>query len=497
MGWIIVIEDNLGAAAEISDSISQIDPKISIVSFGTSKDFLTWMSKLQEHDPEASASVPKDRFLGLVTSTETWHFKDVRLIGKFKSLFVQKKMAEKEDDLFVVFTGYMSAEFQKKRFEYKSVNNFVCKPFDKLVLKQVLEIAINGRQPTKTHFTHVLKSDSEVEMLKEIEISEVGELSFSTRSEQRLQSGTIAKYYADFLETKHHRSALAQVLNAETDDSSSGSLNVKLRFFALDQAQSFNIQKLAQERRQLRTLEGLKAEASKYEFVFLRHDSSPLASELEPSFERFFEHPVTPVSTIDDLHRHLNAATADRSFVFIETAHIAGNEKAELEAIKGLHPKAVLFLLSPRIFPEAAEKELSSSVEDIFYAPFNRSYIVKGLKLRYPDLANKEDLFEHVHATKKLIHVSNPVKLVEISETDLIIAYHRELPVGSFREFILWLPAEIEVPTLLAQCNDAQKSADGKSFNCHFIFFALSDHELKFIRRWMLLQYVEEKQKEA
>jgi len=490
MGWILLIEENPGIAAEIEDALMQIDSKLKVVPLKTSTEFLTWMEKLQAHDPDVMASLPQDKFLGLITAVETWRFKDVKLIGKFKALFVQKKFAEKEDDLFVIFTGYENPGFQKKRFEYKSVNNFIFKPFDKLLLKQTLDIALKGRQPTKTHYTHVLKTDAKIEMLKEIEISRIGELSFTTKSDQKIEVGTIAKYYADFFETKQHRSALAQVIRVEP-------AHVTMRFFALDQTQSFNIQKLAQERKRTHEINGSKAAQSDYSFIFVRHESNSLASELEPSFERFYDHPIVSVTNLEQLHKQLAENQAKRTFVFIDHAHLAGNEAGELDAIHKVYPSLGLFVLSPKILSEALETELSSRAEDIFYAPFNRSYIVKGLKLRYPDLANKEDLFESYQDVEKSIHVSNPVQLVQVSESGLIIGYRRELPVGSFREFVFWLPDEIEVPTLLAQCNFVEKAPDGKGFNCHFVFFGLNEHELKFIRRWMLLRYVDNKQKGA
>ncbi len=450
--------------------------------------------------PTIEPALPNDKFLGLVTAIETWKFKDVRLIGKFKTLFVQQKLAENENELFVIFTGYETPNFQKRRFEYKAVNNFLFKPLDKLLSKQMLDIALKGRQAIKTHYTHVQKIARQIEMLKEIKLTQVGELSFQTKAEQKIEIGTIAKYYAEFLETKQHRSAMAQVINYKPIEGQS-SAHVKLRFFALDQTQSFNIQKLAQKLKTIRTLDGAKAPATDYELIFVKHELSELAGEVMPAFERFYEHSVSSVMSLAELDKKLNERPTPEAtkklFVFIDHQHIAGNEVMEIDAIRKTqsHRNLALFILSPRIFSEELETELSSRCEDIFYAPFNRSYIVKGLKQRWTDLANKEDLFESVQDVEQTIHVSNPVQLVEVSEAGLVLSYRREIAVGSFREFVLWMPHEIEVPTLLAQCNFTEKATDGKSFSCHFIFFGLREHELKFIRRWMLLQYVAEKQK--
>ena len=500
MGWVVVVDDSVTIVNEIGEELTQIDPKLTTVHFRNSTDFLAWIEKLQSNDPEMSPAIPTDKFLGLVTSVETWKFKDVQLIGKFKALFVQRKLAEKEDDIFVIFIGYETPTFQKKRFEYKSVNNFLFKPLDKLLLKQMLDIALKGRQPVKTHYTHVQKIARQIEMLKEIELSQIGELSFQTKTEQKLEVGMVAKYYAEFLETKQHRSAMAQVIQYDAVEGQTVA-HAKLRFFALDQTQSFNIQKLAQEYKTRRALDGAKAPIETYEFVFVKNDSSPLADEVMPAVERFYDHPIRSLGSLKELDKWLTERATPEAvkklFVFLDHQNIAGNEAAELDGILKIHAERnlALFVLSPRIFSEELEMKLSSRCEDIFYAPFNRSYIVKGLKLRWTDLANKEELFESVRDVEQTIHVSTPVQLVEVSEAGLVLSYRKEIPIGSFREFVLWMPHEIEVPTLLAQCNFTEKAADGKSFNCHFIFFGLRDHELKFIRRWMLLQYVGEKQK--
>ena len=504
-----MIEQDLGFVADLDEALSQIDPKLQTVRFATSTEFLAWMEKLQAHDPELSPPLPTDVFHGLITSIESWKFKDVRLIGKFKTLFVQKKLAAKEEDIFVLFTGFETPTFQLKRFESKSVNNVIFKPFDKLLLKQLIDVALKGRVAVKTHYTHVLKAVSKIEMLKEIRLLQVGEISFKTVSDQTIEPGLTAKYYADFFETRQHRSGLAQVLKTEphtgdrrivasageSGEAAAGVIDVTLRFFALDQTQSFNIQKLAQTHKNVVPLIDKAPAPNDYEFVFIEQESSVFAAELKPSFERFFDHKISSVPSIAYFTKELATYTAKKVFVLIDHAHIAQNEAAEVASLRKLHPNLSVFILTRQILSEELEVELSSLAEDIFYAPFNRSSIVKGLKLRYPDLANKEVLFENVHDVEQTIHVSTPVQLLEVSEANLVISYRREIPLGSFREFVLWLPNEAEVPTLLAQCNFNEKSADGKGFKCHFIFFGLGDHELKFIRRWMLLQYVDAKQK--
>jgi hypothetical protein len=165
MSWLFVIEDNATFFAQIREAIEQIDPRIALIQFQNKDQFLEWMTALSEHKP-LSPAIPSGKFLGLVTAVETWKFRDLQLIGKFKALFVQKKLAATEEELFVVFTAYAEEISHKHRYENRNVNNVIHKPFDKVVLKQMLDIALGGRQAIKNFHVHNYKTDAKVEMLK-------------------------------------------------------------------------------------------------------------------------------------------------------------------------------------------------------------------------------------------------------------------------------------------------------------------------------------------
>jgi hypothetical protein len=85
----------------------------------------------------------------------------------------------------------------------------------------------------------------------------------------------------------------------------------------------------------------------------------------------------------------------------------------------------------------------------------------------------------------------NPVTVNEISEAGFVMQYYRSVAVGSFREIILWQPYEIGAPELLATCNYCEENPAQKgSYNCHFVFFGISDHLLKRIRVWIRDNYI-------
>ncbi len=498
MSWIFVIEKDEAHAREIAEAVAQMEPTVATLRFLDPKAFLEWMTRLEQNDPQLNPPLPSGKFRGIVTSVENWKFRDVKLIGKFKALFIQKGLAQSEDELGVVFTGYEEESVHKKRYEQRSVNNFIYKPFDKVLLRQLLEIAFSGRGPVKNFYVHNYKGSFRVEMLKEILSTRLTELGFHTLSDQAVQTGTIAKYYAPFLETQQHRSAMAQALSSQLNPKT-GLHDVYLRFYALDQQQSFNLQRLVKEKSHPRTLPTVAGSPKTFEFAFVEHEKSSLCQEIEPTFERFFQVPIRKTKDLPTMLKDLQALSShpDHRFVFIDDLHVVGNEMNELQSFINMNQKSPMsiFLLSKKIFPEDLERELSTICEDIYYSPFNKSYLMKSLKLRWPTIPVKEELFESTREFEQQIHVSNPVQIIEVSEVSVVIEYYRELPLSSFREFVFWMPEEAQTPTLLAQCVHTAPLQGKKGYQCHFIFFGLQDAERKHLRLWMRHQYVEEKQK--
>lgn len=500
MAWVVVVEKDNLFYRQIQEALEGIDPNLVVMRFIEVREFLMWLTQLEKKDPEILAKVPAPPLKGVVTEIEGWGFKDITLIQKVKPLLVKLGFAAQEDELCIFLSGHDHPKLEMKRYEHRFVNNFVFKPFDKLLLKQSLETALTGRVPVKKHHINNFKTEVKIEMLKSIRLTEVNEIGFGTISDQKVESDKITKYYADFLQTEQHRSAFARALQ-NNNVKGSTLYKINLGFFALDQQQSFNLQKMIKSQNQSRTLPTIGQQDA--EFFFLQHESGQLCQQLAPSLERFYHGHFQSVDTVDKLLDVLKTrralASAAVFYVFVDCSFWLGNEVAEIKILKELQQGGdiQLFALSSRVFPEAQEIEMSEVCADIFYSPFNRSYIIKSLKFRWPALANKEDIFIGFGDFDQVIHASNPVGLKEVSEAGLVLQYYRELPVGTFREFILWMPNEVNTPTLLGQCNFVEFDKEKKIYNCHFIFFGMKDYHLKHIRLWILHNYIEAKKSEG
>lgn len=500
MGWVVVLEKDDLFYRQIEEALEVIDPNLNILRFLEVREFLTWLSQLEKKEAEILSQIPAPPLKGVVTEIEGWGFKDIALIQKVKPLLIKLGFATQEDELCILLTGHDHPKLEMKRYEHRFVSNFVFKPFDKLLLKQSLETALTGRVPVKKHHINNFKTEVKIEMLKSIRLTEVNEIGFGTLSDQKVSTNKISKYYANFLETVQHRSAFGRAI-LTSNVRGSTLYKVNLGFFALDQQQSFNLQKMIKSQNQKRTLPTIGEQES--EFFFLSHEKGGLCQQLAPSLERFYHGYFQTVDSVEKLlealHLRRSISSAAVFYVFVDCAFWLGNEVAEIKAIKEVQQvgEIQIFALSSRIFQESQENELSEFCSDIFYAPFNRSYIIKSLKYRWPALANKEEIFIGYGDFDQRIHSSNPVQLKEVSEAGLVLQYYRELPIGTFREFILWMPNEVNTPTLLGQCNFVEFDKEKKVYNCHFIFFGLKDFHLKHIRLWILHNYIEGKKSES
>lgn len=134
-------------------------------------------------------------------------------------------------------------------------------------------------------------------------------------------------------------------------------------------------------------------------------------------------------------------------------------------------------------------------VNDIIYRPIDRSYLLKKVRIWFPELKTKEaDLktptMEHIEE----IFTASPVQISEISEAGIVMQYYRAISLGAFREFILWQPHEVGAPRMIGTCNYNEETSQKGIFNNHFIFFGMTDHFLKSIRVWIRDNYITQKE---
>lgn len=158
----------------------------------------------------------------------------------------------------------------------------------------------------------------------------------------------------------------------------------------------------------------------------------------------------------------------------------------------------MIALLAQKSFVDDEKRKLGEWVDDIFYRPVDRVYFLQKIVHLLNAAKTVKDAVEikALPTPKEAIKVANPIRVTEISEAGFIMEYYRPIPVGSFREMVLWQPYEIGAPEMIATCN-FHEEIEGKkgTFANHFVFFGAQDSKLKRIRVWILDNYVDAKQK--
>ncbi len=159
-------------------------------------------------------------------------------------------------------------------------------------------------------------------------------------------------------------------------------------------------------------------------------------------------------------------------------------------------PAPTLFVINAKAQSDLAKRKYGPWIEDIFLAPFDRSYLLKRFLISFPLLKTLESIHIPSIRFREQIKVANPIEVTELSEAGLVLKYHRPLPLGAFREFVLWREHEVGTPEIVATCNYVEPDeADKTKQKCHFVFFGMTDAFLKHIRVWIRDSYVHSKQK--
>ncbi|MNT42485.1 hypothetical protein D3C72_1789080 [compost metagenome] len=122
---------------------------------------------------------------------------------------------------------------------------------------------------------------------------------------------------------------------------------------------------------------------------------------------------------------------------------------------------------------------------------------MKKLITNHAGLINKSPITVNKLMEEFVLQVANPVETTEISEAGLVMKYYRGIGIGSFREFVFWLPDELETPLIIGTCNFTEQDKSNPAvFLNHFVFFGVKDLHLKHIRLWTKNAYIRSKDKE-
>lgn len=541
MKYIYILENEAKFRDEMIEAVRKVDPQLLIRYFTSLEEFSKWIRLVMEAGPEAlpkGGTAPEGQAepsggphqLPLIISkNEFLGAQHMSLLRKTRDLFIKKGLCTQEEPTSLVLTSFDSPDFDIKLAEDRIINNVVFKPFDKLILQQHLTFAIGGRRPASSYSVHNMKTTAAIEMLKEVEMEAISDVGFISLSNRPIQVGALAKYYSPAFTSLQHRSMMALCVRCVPHPERKDFYRCAFTYLAADTFQISNIRKQVRQK---------DAKIFPYQWQHKPALSMPIEIAVISSEENvgqnfkdnidknFSNAQVYHFATLQDFLYTVDPELAKKDKKQIDfskmpkiksTLHaivtdnhlfeegfkerwttILDTVKAKLKAPDTVSGKTEVFLVSKKPYTDPEERALGEVVCDIFFQPVDPIYMAKKLMVFIPTLRPNEEMKIHTISQPHTAKAASPIEISEFSEAGLVFKYYRPISTGAFREFILWLPHELDTPEFLATCNynEESKATKGEYFN-HFVFFGTNDHYLKHIRRWILQNHVLSKEGEG
>ncbi|MES2801236.1 MAG: hypothetical protein V4654_01985 [Bdellovibrionota bacterium] len=412
---------------------------------------------------------------------------------------IAKLKAQNSKEFSFVLTSYENNLTIAKNIRPLEIYNFVFKPFDSLILKESLNLALKIKKKAAPLEMKSQSATAFIALLKEVELQTISELGFVTLSDSQIDAGTISKYFSAMFMYGKKQSAWAQCLVSIPHPQKPGSFINKFQFFGAEQPLLSTIRKYIAAHKAdsassaLWNLNPPKATIPlKMALIGLDNDENKnFASEVQNRYNNI----TTEIVKLDPSKKSADKAVYDHDFC-INTTDIKHENYKEM-----FKPECLHFWHAPNTPKEDDLKIHATEYRDIFLRPLDRSYFYKKLKIHVNALSEKEPSHLLNINSHEVIKVANKVKISEISELYVNLVYSRELHFKEFREFVFLSDDETQTVELPAFCHYTEKSqGSGKKdeppgFLHQFVFFGMTDHLLKQIRLWLLHNYIVSNQK--
>lgn len=263
MRFVYILEDDPKFQKEISEAIHIIDPKIQIRIFPKLENFANWIKHMMTTGPKAIAQagliqkfVPQaevsdteaHEVVMIVSKVEFLGPAQLNLMERTRQVFIDRKICSPDHPTAFVITAFDSPDFQLRKLQSKIINNVIFKPFDRLILAQHLASAIAGRKPPTHYLVANQKTNTNVELLKNVDIESISDVGMITVSEREIRVGAVAKYYGKTFVTNRHRSIFAICRECIPHPKEKGKFRASFTYFSAEQTQISNIRKLSRDR---------------------------------------------------------------------------------------------------------------------------------------------------------------------------------------------------------------------------------------------------------
>lgn len=484
MGRILVVDGEDKARDEISKALLSLNPQNKLEVFAKFEDLENHFKNLNE---EQQLEYYKFDVVileyTLVNPTE-WEARLKDLKSKIPA------------EASYCFTSYDNVNVNRKHLQQLHARNIFYKPFDTLILKESLNMALKFKTKVSPVEMRPQITQSSVAILKDVELVSICELGFVTMNEGAIAQFTFSKYLSELFTNGKKQSVWAQcILSLEVPNKPGFFIN-KFQFVGIESGALMHLRRHLQENKHKKAVNGIwKLDNTKSDkkltvaIIDTKEDkTNKLKSEIESRFSNLKAEYV--IVAADKL------AKLEKKYDFVVNL----NQELDAEELRELFPQDVkMFLLASGPIKEEDLVKNQPFYSDIFTHPMDRSYFYKKIKIFMQDLEFVELPDMMNLATTEKLKALNMVKLTEICELYLNFTYYRELPLETTRQFAFISEDETQIVELPGFCNFTEKSQKkdehGKEQFLHqFIFWGMTDHYLKQIRIWLLSNYIQKKQ---
>ncbi|MEY4615742.1 MAG: hypothetical protein RJB66_702 [Pseudomonadota bacterium] len=521
MSLVCIIEREPFITRQIQTALIEIDSKLTVVAFKDLDGFYKWFAaelRRINREPET----PKEDLKLLIGDLQFLGPRYFTLIEKLRKLMARRGFISREDDLAVILTAFEAPNLNYKQIESRIINNLIFKPFDLPILKQHLQVALAQQQAIKDYMIFNQKLKTTAEMLKEVQLESFSEMGFTTRSNRELPLNAVSKYYFQHFENGAKTSVLARCLSCIPHPTVPDEYQAEFRYLGLNNGQ---VKKLRQSLFKADLEDKDKTKVSKVAFPKAKKPAPPainflmfLTSETDHCLEikdnvesNLFGIGITLNRSMAKFMEAL--AKNDLTVLGAKPIHVVLLDIAYFNPTKGVDtwrkiqgqieefnkrlfvkdPKPRFFLLSSQEIPDVHLRNWASLFEDVLLLPIDRPYLNKRLLTLFSEAQPKRESLELLGCTTdEVFRVANPIELVTISEACLTMKYYRPISFHSFRRFFLPSAQAGDLNELLGSCYFVEKK-DNFYIN-YFVFFGITDRYLKYIRKWILENYIASKE---
>lgn len=492
MALYLIIENENKFYLQIESSIKSLDPSATIQHFENFEFYKTYIEDEEKKQTQKSTSITALFDLALInlsgSKTSEWqNISDV----------IKKTLKPEAPVCIISFDNEIPT---LSDFKKMGLYNIIHKPFDELILKETLVMALQNKKRYSAKEIKTQKNTAIAGILKDVELQSISELGFLTLSDSEIPLLSLSKYFSPLFDTEKKQSTWAQCLASIPHPQKSGFFINKFQFYYASRELLSQIRKKVQSLKAHETsnalwhLNAIPKDSKIFKVTLISrqtHETDFFQKELKSHFKNLH----VDFLDIALIHKKTNQP--------LDTDIAINMTSLEFDKIQIYFEKNTKYFWIPsEILDENSLKEHSQFYLDIFTSPNDKSYFYKKLKSLIPDLILMETPNLLNVSCHDIIKAANFIEVQDMNEIYLSFNYPRELEFDAVRNFILLNKNEemsVEIPGFchFKEKSKVQKSPNKTDFFHQFAFYSVTNEALTEIRKWLLHNYIVKNQKDS